>query len=704
MTLSTAISVPVVLIPGAWEADGRCRIPRTLWFRPRRVAALSGRARLGVLRLYSPGSPVRARVPHRVLDAAAAFYRRCLEESPAAARAREWLGGLGMGADVQERWRIGFAPPGGRALAEHLEKAGVAPRQAADAGLVGLYGDAESWNKKEDTLTDRPLFPVTDGDGGVLGFASDDPMLRHAYRPYDAQEHIKAILVMSDQDRDTERWDLDPSPRLRGLMVTSDSDAAGMEGGPVVWTGSALEAIAVAESGIGATGAAPGGRRDPAEALRFLWRTSPEPVLLFGGGREERERARETLVSVLPILGRERTLRIAFAEKEWETATFAREGGRPVAERAVGGAMDVAGALWELVIGDGTANLADRRGEAMRMAATVNDVDMRRELWTALGERFGREYGSGRLISFPARPVAAPKEQDDPAARPIGDALSRGFAIQLACAITERVGVDSGAHDIDLEIVLAGVLARANADSAPFDDREREAATGIAALRAEADLRARVTEGTGLPKGALYASRARILGYPGFADPDMERLWKGTVKSEMERLGQEVPPEPLPLDMMLARSARLRLDAEGRTAVDAATGAMGLGAPRDLDRILDGRERTGIFLSDETALASAADRTLWREARELYRTFTARHIRAMVLGTAGAGFGPEAMGRIAEGVARLHGPGPGWFDGPPAWSGLYRRHRDLAVEMGNDRGAEILRAGLDRGDDPWPLR
>lgn len=126
-------------------------------------------ARVGVDVPESEGPDVEAE-RHRALYEAVAFaedfYRRMLE-SPAGEKARHYLEKRGLGADVAERFGLGYAPAGWRALIE-----AATPHEIGDAVLLeaGLVKESERAEECYDRLRDRLVFPIRDVGGRTIGF------------------------------------------------------------------------------------------------------------------------------------------------------------------------------------------------------------------------------------------------------------------------------------------------------------------------------------------------------------------------------------------------------------------------------------------------------------------------------------------------------------------------------------------------------
>jgi len=118
----------------------------------------------------------------RLNELTAAFYRGCYE-SPVGAAARAYVERRGIGDQVQETFRVGFAPAGWEALTAHLESKKVPHELAERAGLIKrrergpsgppppLAGGAPPTTRTHfDMFVDRVVYGLTSPMGEVIGF------------------------------------------------------------------------------------------------------------------------------------------------------------------------------------------------------------------------------------------------------------------------------------------------------------------------------------------------------------------------------------------------------------------------------------------------------------------------------------------------------------------------------------------------------
>ena len=100
-------------------------------------------------------------------EMACRFFEQALE-SEAGAVAREAIAKRGISERVFKQYRLGYAPDGWEALAEHLRAAGVPP---AEAEVLGLVGARKSGPGHYDKFRHRLMFPVAGPGGRVIAFS-----------------------------------------------------------------------------------------------------------------------------------------------------------------------------------------------------------------------------------------------------------------------------------------------------------------------------------------------------------------------------------------------------------------------------------------------------------------------------------------------------------------------------------------------------
>ncbi|MEQ8764486.1 MAG: DNA primase [Planctomycetota bacterium] len=105
----------------------------------------------------------------KVLDFACRFYEKQLT-SDTGRVAREYLDGRGLGEDIAQRFRLGYAPPGWDNLLRLATRKGVQPKELEAAGLVTPRQEGSGYY---DRFRGRLMFPIFDVTGQrVVGFGA----------------------------------------------------------------------------------------------------------------------------------------------------------------------------------------------------------------------------------------------------------------------------------------------------------------------------------------------------------------------------------------------------------------------------------------------------------------------------------------------------------------------------------------------------
>lgn len=137
-----------------------------------------------------------------VCEATCDFYHTMLMRGKDG-RGREYFASRGLGSDVCQRYRLGFAPGRG-ALVNHLRSQGFSPREMIDANVA-----IDRRGGLADRFYDRDMFPIFDEQGKCIAFGgrimgvgepkylntSDTPLFhkkRNLYGFNWAKEHIVA--------------------------------------------------------------------------------------------------------------------------------------------------------------------------------------------------------------------------------------------------------------------------------------------------------------------------------------------------------------------------------------------------------------------------------------------------------------------------------------------------------------------------------
>lgn len=277
----------------------------------------------------------RAETLRPLLDAAAAFYRQKLRETP---RAVEYLKGRGLTGEVARRFGLGYAPDGWDALAAAF------PDYRGNANLVeaGLVVAGEA-GKRHDRFRDRIMFPITDAAGRMIGFGG-------------------RIL-----DRGEPKYLNSPETPLfskgRELFgLWPARDALKRDNRAIVVEGY-MDVVALAQHGVGNAVATLGTSTTPMHVQKLL-RMVDEIVFCFDGDAAGRKAAWRALENSLGALRDDARIKFLFLPDGEDPDTFVRQIGFEGFTEALGRASSLA----EFMVRD---LMAQAEGDAVESAAQI---------------------------------------------------------------------------------------------------------------------------------------------------------------------------------------------------------------------------------------------------------------------------------------------------------------------------------------------
>ncbi|HEV2178006.1 MAG TPA: DNA primase [Terriglobia bacterium] len=108
-------------------------------------------------------------VLYKIHEVAVKFYAAQLGATAEGRTARAYLTDRGLGDETIARFRLGYAPSNGQALARHLAEAGF---EAADAEKSGLVLRGAEGERRFDRFRRRVIFPIARDNGKVAAFGA----------------------------------------------------------------------------------------------------------------------------------------------------------------------------------------------------------------------------------------------------------------------------------------------------------------------------------------------------------------------------------------------------------------------------------------------------------------------------------------------------------------------------------------------------
>ncbi|MCR8725429.1 DNA primase [Frigidibacter sp. ROC022] len=518
-----------------------------------------------------------------VMELAVQHYRLQLKTA-AAAQARDYLAGRGLGEAAQERFEIGFAHDSRQGLTAALKAKGVAPELILACGLAA---EPEGGGAPYDRMRGRIIYPIRDARGRCIGFGgrSMDPNARAKYL----------------NSPETELFD-----KGRSLYNLAPARAAAGKGKPLIVAEGYMDVIALVMAGFEAA-VAPLGTAVTEEQLRLMWRISDEPVIALDGDAAGMRAALRVIDRALPLLEAGKGLRFAILPQGQDPDDLIRAGGPAAMQAVLDAAQPMVALLWQ-------RETEGRNFDSPERKAAL-DRDLREALKKIADPSIRRHYGDeiNRLRQALFRP-APPPGRSFPKPASVGGKGGRWRPnhvepVLASTRMSTLAALPEGAEDRLREALVLAALLRHPDQIAEFEDRlarldmmdPDHEALRVALLRhahrAEG-LREAVTGELGAePLERLFADRHIRIAPVLRPDADQE-LVRNCLAEELAKLAARramirelgdavqdidaLPDEGLTWRLTQAAEARnraLRAEAEDRTVYD--TGENGAPVSRD---------------------------------------------------------------------------------------------------------------------------
>ena len=213
---------------------------------------------------------------YAAVDAAAHFFRSSWPAKRQGAKARTYVAGRQIDADIVERFMIGYAPDGFSALRDAL---GTDPRRMNLLERAGLFSKNDKGHVY-DKFRDRLMFPIHDRRGRVIAFGG------RVLDPEDSPKYLNSPeTVLFHKGRE-----------LYGLWQAKQ---ANNKLDRLVVVEGYMDVVALAQYGVTQAVATLGTATTPDHA-ELLFRNAPDVYFCFDGDRAGRSAAWKALESVLP--------------------------------------------------------------------------------------------------------------------------------------------------------------------------------------------------------------------------------------------------------------------------------------------------------------------------------------------------------------------------------------------------------------------
>ena len=315
---------------------------------------------------------------------------------PHGRNALDYLTSRGLAESTVGRFRLGYAPSDSSLLLNQLKGEGFDEAQLLESGLMRKSEEGRSYS----FFRDRVMFPVTDKRGRVVAFGA-------RLMQGDGPKYINS----------SEHPLFQKGRMLYGLAGAAPAIAKGKL--PLVAEGY-MDVIRLVEAGFeGAV--APLGTALTEDQIQELWRvgrTGGDPVLCFDGDTAGQRAAVRAMERILPLLGPDRSVRIAFMPSGEDPDSLIRNKGQGAMEEVLQGTISAFEMLWRMEAGgrDLTAPEARAGLEKALLARIklIQDEGVQGHYRQALQDRIRAEFGwkprqkgvfgqtkAGRLLTRP---------------------------------------------------------------------------------------------------------------------------------------------------------------------------------------------------------------------------------------------------------------------------------------------------------------
>src|SRR6185312_1055686 len=263
---------------------------------------------------------------YQLLDAAAGWYAG---ELPRSAAAQGYCAERGLSAEIIERFRLGWAPPGFDGLIKALGRNARRMQLLTEAGMVA-GGDR---GRNFDRFRERLMFPILDRRGRVIAFggriissaAARDGQAADASTPGEREAGPKYL-----NSPETPLFH-----KGRELFALWQVRQANRQLERIVVVEGYMDAIALHQAGL-PIAVATLGTATTAEHAEMLFRAAPDVVFCFDGDRAGRAAAWKALDAALPKLRDGRQAYFLFLPEGEDPDSLVRREGKAGFERRLG--------------------------------------------------------------------------------------------------------------------------------------------------------------------------------------------------------------------------------------------------------------------------------------------------------------------------------------------------------------------------------
>ncbi|HRK97901.1 MAG TPA: DNA primase [Alphaproteobacteria bacterium] len=271
---------------------------------------------------------------HQLCEEAAKWFEIQLHD-PKNRDVLDYVTRRGIGEEITDAFRLGYAPSDDQALRKHLGKLGYADSIMLEAGVVKA---STRGTEPYAFFRDRVMFPVTDARGRVVAFGGR--VLPEHMRPPSRSDFTPPKYINS---ADTPLFH-----KGRTVYAGQHARLAAKDHKILVVEGY-MDVIACHQAGFkGAV--APLGTALTEEQIMILWKMIPhehkEPVLCFDGDEAGYRAAVRAADRIIPLLKPSHSVSFAFLPEGDDPDTYIRENGQNSFGQLLDRSLPLAEFLW----------------------------------------------------------------------------------------------------------------------------------------------------------------------------------------------------------------------------------------------------------------------------------------------------------------------------------------------------------------------
>ncbi len=259
---------------------------------------------------------------YEVCEAACQFFEANLLRSDAE-YVRDYIKDRAISPEIQQRFRLGYAPENKTSLHQHLKAKGFADALMEEAGLiVGTEGN----RPPVDRFYHRLIFPITNTRGKVIAFGGRT-----------MGDHPAKYLNSPDTPL------FDKGRQLYALEHAKDS--AYKEGSMLVGEGY-MDVIALHQAGFNSA-VAPLGTAVTETQLQLLWKYVDIPTLCMDGDNAGQRAMLRAAERALPLLQPGKSLQFAAMPAGKDPDDVLKEQGKNAMKQLLENTQSLSGLLWQ---------------------------------------------------------------------------------------------------------------------------------------------------------------------------------------------------------------------------------------------------------------------------------------------------------------------------------------------------------------------